>query len=77
MRFAFAHPTHREDEPLLIHMQMVHLNSKTRGFITHAGGIEKLMLARGPKLHKSYPEKEIYLEARYILVRQLSLLWAV
>ena len=56
---------------------MVHLNSESRRWITHAGGIEKLMIARGPKLHKSYPEKEIYLEARYILVRQLLLLWAM
>ena len=56
---------------------MIHLNSESRGWITHAGGIEKLMLARGPKLHKCYPEKEIYLEARYILVRQLLLFGAM
>ncbi len=69
MRFAFAHPTHHEDETLLTHIQLVHLGSDSRGCITHAGGIEKLMHARGPELHKSYPEKEIYLEARMILVR--------
>ena len=56
---------------------MIHLNSESRGWITHAGGIEKLMLARGPERHKSYPEKEIYLEARYILVGQLLLSWAM
>lgn len=49
---------------------MIYLNSGTRKWITHAGGIQKLMHARGPKLHKSYPEKEVYLEARYVLVRQ-------
>ena len=49
---------------------MIHLTSEGVGCITHAGGIGKLIHARGPQLHKSYPEKEIYLEARVILVRQ-------
>ena len=51
---------------------MIHLTSEGHGLITHAGGINKLIHARGPRLHKSYPEKEIYLEARIILVRQTA-----
>lgn len=47
--------------------EMVHLSPEFHGVITHAGGIGKLVQARGPELHKTYPEKEIYLEARIIL----------
>lgn len=48
--------------------EMIHLTSGIHGWVTHAGGIGKLIYARGPELHKSYPEKEIYLESRIILV---------
>lgn len=48
--------------------EMIHLTPDSTGLLTHAGGIKDLIYARGPELHKSYPEKEIYLEARVILV---------
>lgn len=49
--------------------ELIHLTSNSGGYVTHAGGIGKLIQFRGPELHKSYPEKEIYWEARIILVR--------
>ena len=38
------------------------------GWISHAGGIGKLIEARGPELHKTYPEKSMFLESRMLLV---------
>ena len=38
------------------------------GWITHAGGIGRLIEVRGPQLHKTYPEKSLYLESRMLLV---------
>ena len=54
---------------LLTIEQLTHLTSTSYGCMTHGGGIEKLIHARGPELHKSYPEKEIYGQARMIIVR--------
>lgn len=48
---------------------LIHLTSDGRGYITHAGAIGKLIHARGSALHKTYPEKEVYVEARVTLVR--------
>ena len=72
MRFAFAHSTYPEDEILLTYIQLIHLTSDSHAYITHAGAIGKLIHARGPGLHKSYPEKEIYSEARVVLVREFQ-----
>lgn len=47
---------------------MVNMTAETMGWITHAGGIGKLIEARGPELHKTYPEKSVYLESRMMLV---------
>jgi len=44
------------------------MRAGTPGWITHAGGIGKLIEARGPELHKTYPEKSIFLESRMLLV---------
>lgn len=48
--------------------ELTHLTSTSYGCITHGGGIEKLIHARGPELHKNFPEKEIYGQARMIIV---------
>lgn len=53
---------------MLIFVQLVHMRAGTPGWISHAGGIGKLIEARGPQLHKTYPEKTIYLESRMLLV---------
>ena len=37
-------------------------------WVSHAGGIGKLMEVRGPKLHKTYPEKSMFMETRMLLV---------
>lgn len=44
------------------------MTAGSTGWITHAGGIGKLIGPRGPGLHKTFPEKSVYLESRMLLV---------
>ena len=44
------------------------MGTGTPGWVSHAGGIGKLIEARGPQLHKTYPEKSLFLESRMLLV---------
>ena len=49
-------------------MQLVNLSPGTSGWITHAGGVGRLIQLRGPEEHQKYPEKTIFLESRMLLV---------
>ena len=40
----------------------------TPGWITHAGGVGRLIQLRGPRDHQKYPEKTIFLESRMLIV---------
>ncbi|KAL6716263.1 hypothetical protein ACLMJK_005829 [Lecanora helva] len=48
--------------------ELVHMGADGPGWVSHAGGIGKLLEARGPGRHKTYPEKSVYLESRLLLV---------
>ena len=49
-------------------IQLLNISPMTPGWITHAGGVGRLIQLRGPKDHQKYPEKTIFLESRRLIV---------
>ena len=49
-------------------IQLLNISPMTPGWITHAGGVGRLIQLRGPKDHQKYPEKTILLESRRLIV---------
>ena len=61
-------PNKNVDKVALTFIQLINISPMTPGWITHAGGVGRLIQLRGPRDHQKYPEKTIFLESRMLIV---------